>query len=79
MAPREITKYLQNQIDLILYRIEVDPTRRHVPLRPSMAQSGLDNGRAIMLVGVAPAVPAEFLVFRLMREGGDNAVVEAAA
>ena len=28
---------------------------------------------------VAPAVPAEFLVFRLLREGGGNAVVEVIA
>jgi hypothetical protein len=33
MAPREITKDLESQIALILYRIDVDPTRRHVPLR----------------------------------------------
>ena len=45
--------------------------------RSTMTQSDLDNGRAIMLVGVAPAVPAEFLVFRLVRQGGDNASVEA--
>jgi hypothetical protein len=45
--------------------------------RSTMTQSDLDNGRAIMLVGVAPAVPAEFLVFRLVRLGGDNASVEA--
>jgi phage tail sheath protein FI len=35
-------------------------------------QPDLDAGRAIMLVGVAPAVPAEFLVFRLVREGGSE-------
>jgi len=45
--------------------------------RSTMTQSDLDKGRAIMLVGVAPAVPAEFLVFRLVRQGGDNASVEA--
>jgi hypothetical protein len=45
--------------------------------RSTMTQSDLDNGRAIMLVGVAPAVPAEFLVFRLVRLGGDNASVQA--
>ena len=32
MAPREIKKDLQNQIALVLYRIDVDPTRRHVAL-----------------------------------------------
>jgi hypothetical protein len=32
MAPREITKDLQNTIALILYRIDVDQTRRHIQL-----------------------------------------------
>jgi hypothetical protein len=32
MAPREITRDLQNTIALILYRIDVDQTRRHVQL-----------------------------------------------
>src|SRR5713226_8369909 len=32
MAPREITKDMQNQIAFILYPIDVDQTRRHVPL-----------------------------------------------
>lgn len=30
-----------------------------------------DAGQAILLAGVAPAVPAEFIVFRLMRSGED--------
>lgn len=46
--------------------------------RSTMSQADFDNGRAIMLVGVAPAVPAEFLVFRLVRQGGDNASVGVA-
>ncbi len=37
-----------------------------------------DEGRVELLVGVAPAVPAEFLVFRLVREGLGQPV-EAAA
>lgn len=36
----------------------------------------LDAGRAIMLVGLAPAVPAEFIVFRLVRSGSDEARIE---
>jgi len=38
----------------------------------------LDAGRAILLVGVAPAVPAEFIVFRLVRHGADEARIEVA-
>ena len=39
-------------------------------------QGDLDSGRAIMLVGVAPAVPAEFIVFRLVRSGADDPRIE---
>jgi hypothetical protein len=35
-----------------------------------------DAGRAVLLVGVAPAVPAEFLVFELIRRGGDEPGLE---
>ena len=47
--------------------------------RSTMSQGDLDNGRAIMLVGVAPAVPAEFIVFRLLRHGADDPRVEVLA
>ena len=40
-------------------------------------QVDLDAGRATMLIGVAPAVPAEFIVFRLVRHGADDARMEA--
>lgn len=36
----------------------------------------LDAGRAVMLIGVAPAVPAEFIVFRLLRHGADDPRLE---
>ncbi len=39
-------------------------------------QGDLDSGRAIMQVGVAPAVPAEFIVFRLVRSGADDPRIE---
>jgi len=48
MAPREITKAMQNQIALILYRIDVDATRRHIllpraaPTSPARTALGLD-------------------------------------
>jgi hypothetical protein len=35
-----------------------------------------DAGRAVLLVGVAPALPAEFLVFRLLRRGGEDPGLE---
>jgi uncharacterized protein len=44
----------------------------------TMTQSDLDNGRAIMLVGVAPAVPAEFLVFSLIHDGNGTPSVGVA-
>ena len=40
-------------------------------------QVDLDAGRATMLIGVAPAVPAEFIVFRLLRHGADDPHMEA--
>ena len=35
-----------------------------------------DAGRAVLLVGVAPALPAEFLVFQLLRRGGEDPGLE---
>jgi phage tail sheath protein FI len=35
-----------------------------------------DAGQAVLLVGVAPAVPAEFLVFQLLRRSGDDPGLE---
>ena len=35
-----------------------------------------DAGRAVLLVGVAPALPAEFLVFQLRRRGGEDPGLE---
>jgi uncharacterized protein len=35
-----------------------------------------DAGRAVLLVGVAPSLPAEFLVFRLLRRGGEDPGLE---
>lgn len=39
-------------------------------------QADLDAGRAVLRVGVAPAVPAEFIVFRLLRHGADEPRIE---
>lgn len=35
-----------------------------------------DAGQAVLLVGVAPALPAEFLVFQLLRRGGEDPSLE---
>lgn len=35
-----------------------------------------DAGQAVLLVGVAPALPAEFLVFQLLRRGGEDPGLE---
>lgn len=40
-------------------------------------QADLDNGRAVALVGVAPAVPAEFLVFQITLQRDGEVVTEA--
>ena len=40
-------------------------------------RSAQDAGQAILLVGVAPAVPAEFIVFRLVRSGAEEPALEA--
>ncbi|HEV8551137.1 MAG TPA: phage tail sheath subtilisin-like domain-containing protein [Polyangiaceae bacterium] len=39
--------------------------------RSTMSQNDLDNGRLIVLVGVAPLRPAEFVVFRIGQWTGD--------
>jgi len=36
-----------------------------------MTQDDLDNGRLVFLVGVAPAKPAEFEIFRFSQPTGD--------
>jgi uncharacterized protein len=43
--------------------------------RTTMTQNDIDNGRLICLVGIAPVVPAEFVVIRIsqMTSGGTNA------
>jgi phage tail sheath protein FI len=36
-----------------------------IGLGETMTQDDIDNGRVIMLIGVAPVKPAEFVIFRL--------------
>ena len=39
--------------------------------RTTMTQNDLDNGRLIVLIGVAPVKPAEFVIFRIGQWTGD--------
>jgi phage tail sheath protein FI len=39
--------------------------------RTTMTQDDLDNGRLVLLVGVAPAKPAEFEILRISQPTGD--------
>jgi hypothetical protein len=43
--------------------------------RSTMTQSDLDNGRLVVLIGVAPTKPAEFVVFRIGQWTADASVV----
>jgi phage tail sheath protein FI len=44
--------------------------------RTTMTQDDLDNGRLIVLIGVAPVKPAEFVIFRIAQWAGGSAVTE---
>lgn len=44
--------------------------------RTTMTQNDIDNGRLIVLIGVAPVKPAEFVIFRIAQWQGGSAVSE---
>jgi phage tail sheath protein FI len=44
--------------------------------RTTMTQNDIDNGRLIVLIGVAPTKPAEFVVFRIAQWQGGSAATE---
>lgn len=44
--------------------------------RTTMTQADLDNGRFIMLIGIAPVKPAEFVIFRIAQHSGGSDVTE---
>lgn len=44
--------------------------------RNTMTQDDIDNGRLIMLIGVAPVKPAEFVLFRIAHWKGGSAATE---
>lgn len=44
--------------------------------RTTMTQDDIDNGRLVVLIGVAPVKPAEFVIFRIAQWPGGSAVTE---
>lgn len=44
--------------------------------RTTMTQDDIDNGRLIVIIGVAPVKPAEFVIFRIAQWAGGSAVTE---
>jgi len=44
--------------------------------RTTMTQDDIDNGRLIVLIGVAPVKPAEFVIFRIAQWQGGSEVSE---
>lgn len=44
--------------------------------RTTMTQDDIDNGRIIILIGVAPVKPAEFVIFRIAQWTGGSEVTE---
>ncbi|MDD4767587.1 MAG: phage tail sheath family protein [Desulfotomaculaceae bacterium] len=44
--------------------------------RTTMTQDDLDNGRLIVLIGVAPVKPAEFVIFKIAQYAGGSEVSE---
>lgn len=44
--------------------------------RTTMTQDDIDNGRLIVMIGVAPVKPAEFVIFRIAQWAGGSAVTE---
>ena len=42
--------------------------------RTTMTQGDIDNGRLIMLIGIAPVKPAEFVIFRIGQWTGGSEV-----
>lgn len=44
--------------------------------RTTMTQADIDNGKLIMLIGIAPVKPAEFVIFRIGQWAGGSSVEE---
>ena len=46
---------------------ELERTKKDVGLS-TMSQSDIDNGRLIVVVGIAPVKPAEFVIIRIQQK-----------
>ena len=44
--------------------------------RTTMTQADLDNGRLIMVIGIAPIKPAEFIIIRIGQWAGGSEVTD---
>ena len=44
--------------------------------RTTMTQDDIDNGRLIVMIGIAPTKPAEFVIFRIAQWAGGSAATE---
>jgi phage tail sheath protein FI len=42
-----------------------------------MTQADIDNGRLIVVVGIAPVKPAEFVIFQIGQWTGGSSVTES--
>ncbi len=81
MAPREIAKDLQNTIAVILYRIDVDQTRRHVtlpratPTAPARTALGLELRYLLAVWGLSSAAGEQVMLGDCMDILDRNAVI----
>ena len=81
LAPREISSDMQSQIAVILYRIDVDPTRRHVSLRratptsPARTALGLDLHYLLAVWGKNSAAGEQVMLGDCMEILDQNAVM----
>jgi hypothetical protein len=81
MAPRDITKDLQNTIALVLYRIDVDQTRRHVrlpratPTSPVRTALGLELHYLLAVWGKGSAAGEQVMLGDCMDILDRNAVI----
>jgi len=81
MTPREITKDLQNTIALVLYRVDVDQTRRHVrlpratPTSPMRTALGLELHYLLAVWGAGSAAGEQVTLGDCMSIFDRNAVI----
>ena len=84
--PNNETLWLKVRLTIESFLLEVWRTGALMGLKPqeaffvrcdrsTMTQSDLDNGRLIVLIGVAPTKPAEFVIFRIGQWTADASIV----